>query len=127
MFSFFEKPEFKEIIMPFKYVESRADLEAGFISIIAYGEVLGKMKYCYATFGVKDVKMYDNGEYEELINLLKNNIENKKVKVMVKIKDGKAKDFKIDLTFLAEVYSDNRFNKLDLLGCGIHDKEPTNL
>lgn len=126
MFSIFSKTEYKDVTMPFKYVESKEDIEGGCISIVAFGNVLGQMKYCYASYCLKEKAMYNNGDYEQIINLLKNNNNNKEVKVKIIIKNDKAKDFKIDLASLADIYNDERFNKLDLAGWGFHDKEIAN-
>lgn len=118
---FFTKPEYEEIRLPFIFVDDPADLEAGGISIEAYGTIFGEKKYCFAGYKLKDPKMYDNGDYEQMIDLLKDSA-GKTVKVTLKIKKGIPKDFKIDVNSLAEAYNDERFKSLDLLGWGFNDK-----
>ena len=117
----FAKPEYKEIELPFVFVEDPADSEAGGISIEAYGHILGQKKYCFASYELKNSKMYDNGDYEQMIGLLKNSAD-KTVKVTLKIKNGIAKSFKIDVNSLAQAYNDERFNSLSLLSWGFNDK-----
>ena len=65
--------------------------------------------------------MYKNGDFEQMIELLKNS-KDKTVKVIIKLKKGVPKDFKIDVNSLAEVYCDERFTALSLLGWGFNDK-----
>ena len=38
----FTKPKYKELMLPFQYVENDEDFEAGIISLEAYGNVLGE-------------------------------------------------------------------------------------
>lgn len=121
MLSIFKKAEIKEIMLPFRSVQLKEDEEAGIIGIEAYGNVLNETKYCYACYELKDKNMYNNGEYEQLIELLKNN-GNKLVKVKFKIKNDKAKNFTIDISSLVEIYNDERFNNLELLGWGLNNK-----
>lgn len=65
--------------------------------------------------------MYRNGDYEQMVELLKNPT-NKTVKVTIKAKKGVPKNFKLDINSLAEVYNDERFKLLALLGWGFNDK-----
>ena len=118
---FFEKTEYKEIMLPFIFANDPADLEAGGISIEAYGNVFGEMKYCLASYELKKPQMYDNGDYEQMIDLLKNSF-GKTVKVIVKMRGETPKDFKIDVNNLAEAYNDERFRALSLLSWGFNDK-----
>ena len=117
----FEKAEYREIRLPFVYAEDPADLEAGEISLEAYGNVFGEMKYCYACYELANPQMLDNGDYEQMIDLLKNAF-GKTVKVTVKIKKNKPRDFKIDVSSLAEAYHDERFKALSLLSWGFNDR-----
>ena len=94
---FFTKPTFEEIRLPFRFIEIPDDLECGIINIEAYGNIFGKKKYCYAYYELKYSKMYHNGE-------------------------GIPKDFKLDINSLVEVYNDERFKSLSLLGWGFNDK-----
>ena len=118
---FFTKPTYEEISLPFRLVNVPTDLELGFINIEAYGNVFGKTKYCYAWYKLNNAKMYDNGDFEQIIELLKSSTD-KTVKVIIKLKKGVPKDFKIDVNSLAEVYNDDRFKSLSLLGWGFNDK-----
>lgn len=113
----FAKPEYEEINLPFIFVDDPADSEAGGISIEAYGHIHGEKKYCFASYELKNSKMYDNGDYEQMINLLKNSSD-KTVKITLKMKKGIPKDFKIDVNSLAQAYNDERFNSL----WGLNDK-----
>ena len=117
----FAKPDYEEINLPFIFVDDPTDSEAGGISIEAYGQIHREKKYCFASYELKNPKMYDNGDYAQLINLLKNSA-GKTVKITLKIKKGIPKDFKIDVNSLAEAYGDERFNSLSLLTWGFNDK-----
>lgn len=112
---FFTKYEYKEIMLPIVYDNNSDDLYAGLISIEAYGNISGENKYCFASYSA-DLKFID-----ELAALLKNSY-GKSVKVILKIKKGKIKDFKIDLDSLAKAYNDERFKQLELVGWGLNDK-----
>lgn len=112
---FFTKPEYKEIDLPFIYENNPEDIEAGMVTIEAYGNIFGETKYCYVSYFV------DLNYIDEIAALLKDSSD-KTVKVILKIKKGKAKDFKIDLNSLAEAYHDERFKELELVGWGLNDK-----
>ena len=121
----FAKPTYQEISLPFRLIENPADFSAGMISIEAYGNVFGAEKYCYACYELKNSEMYENGAFDEMLKLLRNSTD-KTLKVMIKLKKGMPKDFKIDVASLAEAYGDERFNTLALLGRGFHDKSQAN-
>lgn len=123
---FFTKPEYVEIRLPFRFIEVPADSECGIINIEAYGSVCGKNKYCYSCYELKDSKMYRNGDFEHMVEMLKNSAD-KTVKVIIKVKKGLPKDFKLDINSLAEVYNDDRFKSLSLLGWGFNDNSCKNL
>ena len=118
---FFSKPEYREIMMPFRFDDSQEDFECGGISIEAFGDVFGEQKYCYASYILKDKNLYDNGEYEQMRKLLED-AGGKEIKVVFKLKKGKAKDFKVDLDSLASALGDDRFQALELVGWGMNDK-----
>lgn len=112
---FFTKPEYREITLPFIYESNSEDLYAGMISIEAYGNISGEKKYCYASYLV-------NLEFIDEIAALLTNTSDKTVKVILKIKKEKIKDFKIDLDSLAEAYNDERFKSLELFCWGLNNK-----
>lgn len=118
---FFSKPTYEEIILPFRFIEIPDDSKCELINIEAYGNVFGKNIYCYSWYELKDSKMYRNGDYEHIVELLKNSA-NKTVKVIIKVKNGLPKNFKLDINSLAEAYNDERFKLLSLLGWGLNDK-----
>lgn len=113
----FSKPEYKEIFLPFRLVED----EDGLVSIEAYGEIMGEMKYCLITFCVKTkcYEMYDNGDYDQMVGKLKNS-QGTFVKVKLIIKKKKL-DFTIEPSSLAEAMNDERFNALEWVGRGLND------
>lgn len=117
----FTKPTYEEIKLPFSYIEVPSDLEAGIINIEAYGNVFGENKYCFASYDLKSSQMYKNGDYEQMIELLKTPTD-KTVNVIIKLKKGVPKNFKIDVNSLAEVYCDERFKSLSLVCWGFDDK-----
>lgn len=118
---FFTKAEYRELTLPFILCDDPEDLEFGGISVEAYGNIFGEEKFCYAVYTLKNIKMYDNGEYEELRNMLTDS-EGRSVRVVFKFKKGKLKDFKIDLDSLSKCYGDERFKSLELIGWGLNDK-----
>lgn len=126
----FSKTEYKEIFLPFKYEReepkiselqggkysyAKDEIYRGSIGIEAYGNIFGENKYCYSLYSA-DEKIID-----EMVNSLKNNPD-KTIKVILKIKKGKLKDFKIDLGSLAEVCNNEKFKSLELIGWGLNDK-----
>lgn len=117
----FYKPEYREMLLPFIYIDFPEDMEGGGISVEAYGEVFGSMTYCYACYTLKKSKMYVNGEFEELKSLM-GYCEGKKVRAVFKLKKGKTADFKIDLESLAECFGDERIKHLELASWGMNDK-----
>lgn len=112
---FFTKSEYREITLPFIYDNNPEDLYAGMISIEAYGNILGEKKYCYASYLV-------NLDFIDEIATLLTNSSDKTVKVILKIKKEKIKDFKIDLDSLVEAYNDDRFKSLELFCWGLNNK-----
>lgn len=113
----------EELLLPFVLKQEKEDYEAGMISLMAYGDVFGEWKYCYASFCMKRYKMFENGDYDTLVKLLEDT-QNKKVRVRFRMKKGAAKDFRIDLASLAEAYGDERFLNLELAGWGLLDQQP---
>lgn len=126
----FSKTEYKEIFLPFKYEReepkiselqggkysyAKDEMYRGSIGIEAYGNIFGENKYCYSLYSA-DEKIID-----EIVNSLKNNPD-KTIKVILKIKKGKLKDFKIDLGSLAEACNNEKFKSLELIGWGLNDK-----
>ena len=126
----FSKTEYKEIFLPFKYEReepkiselqggkysyAKDEIYRGSIGIEAYGNMFGENRYCYSLYSA-DEKIID-----EIVNSLKNNPD-KTIKVILKIKKGKLKDFKIDLGSLAEVCNNEKFKSLELIGWGLNDK-----
>ncbi|MBQ8296172.1 MAG: hypothetical protein IJX77_00135 [Ruminococcus sp.] len=114
--SFFSKPTYKEVSLPFIhdcYSEEYAEyLEAGCIDIEAYGIIDGEQKYLYSSHFLKNPHMYDNGDYEQMIERLKDTA-GKQVTVRLKYKGSRLVGFKILPESLAEVLGDERFLQLD--------------
>ena len=108
---FLTKSEYYEITLPFNLDNNCEDIKAGLISIEAYGNILGEEKYCYASYALTKSYMYENGEYEQIIQKL-NQMSDKKIKVIFKLKKGKLKDFKIDLKSLSSNLTDINFDNL---------------
>lgn len=111
----FSKAEYLEVVLPFLCDNSSDDIAACIISIEAYGRIIDEYKYCYASYEV------NANHYDELSKLLITT-EEKLVKMIVKVKNGIVKDFKLDLNDLAERFHDKRFEKIILLGWGLNDK-----
>ncbi|MGN1467134.1 MAG: hypothetical protein ACI4W1_02385 [Ruminococcus sp.] len=121
---FFEKPVYKYQEMRFildEFSDYEPDDEKCLIDIEAYGNIDGEMKYCYSSFSLKKQEMYENGDFESMLNLLRTP-ENKTVLVKLKYKKGIVKDFRLMLDSLAKAYNDERFLQLELTGWGLNDK-----
>lgn len=117
----FAKPEYVEFMLPFTYIDYPDNMEAGIIDIEAYGEIFGEIKYCYCSYSLTDRRMYENGDFEQLTELLKNP-RGRLVKVVVKVKKGSPKDGKIDTESIVQAYNDERFRALELGSWGFNDK-----
>lgn len=121
---FFEKPIYKYQNMPFildEFTDCTPDDEKCLIDIEAYGNIDGQMKYCYSSFSLKNPEMYENGDFESMLNLLRAS-ENKTVLVKLKYKKGILKDFRLMSESLAKAYNDERFLQLELTGWGLNEK-----
>lgn len=120
----FEKTVYKYQEMRFildEFSDYEPDDEKCLIDIEAYGNIDGEMKYCYSSFSLKKQEMYENGDFESMLNLLRTP-ENKTVLVKLKYKKGIVKDFRLMLDSLAKAYNDERFLQLELTGWGLNDK-----
>ncbi|MDL2300284.1 hypothetical protein LJC01_01420 [Clostridiaceae bacterium OttesenSCG-928-D20] len=120
--SLFSKAEYKDLMLPFRFIEEDEDLEGGMLSIECYGAVFDEYKYCYASYIPKKKEMYENGEYESLVQILRDNSSSKPVRLTFKLKNDKPKDFKLDLESLADACGDERLKTLELCGWGLNDK-----
>lgn len=121
---FFEKPIYKYQNMPFildEFTDCTPDDEKCLIDIEAYGNIDGQMKYCYSSFSLKKPEMYENGDFESMLNLLRAS-ENKTVLVKLKYKKGILKDFRLMSESLAKAYNDERFLQIELTGWGLNEK-----
>ena len=119
----FKKSEYKYTELGFildDFSIQESDSERITIDIEAYGEIDGKMRYCYSGFTLQDPKMYENGDFESMLDLLRNP-DNKTVLIELKYKNGNLKDFRLKTESLAKAYNDERFLQLDLIGWGLND------
>lgn len=125
----FEKSVYKYQEMHFildEFTDYEPDDEKCLIDIEAYGNIDGEMKYCYSSFSLKKQEMYENGDFESMLNLLRSS-ENKTVLVKLKYKKGIVKDFRIMPDSLAKAYNDERFLQLELTAWGLNDKSCRNI
>lgn len=122
----FKKPEHarKTIRLPFIHDDfscSETDSERCTIDIEAYGEIDGIVKFFYSCFSLKEPKMYDNGDYEDMLKLLRDPAD-RTMLIELKYKKDTLKSFIPVIESLAEAYNDERFLQLELLGWGINEK-----
>ena len=108
------------------YSNWEQDEKAGILNIEAFGNIDGVYKYCYASFTLKKRFMYENGDYEAMVELLKNSA-GRTVLVKLKYQKDKLKDFELDIQSLADSYRDERFLQLELVGWGLNDKRCTDI
>lgn len=119
------KAEYKKEELPFCYIKNKEDIEAGGITIEAYGEIDGEMKFLSATFVLSDLKMYDRNDYEDMIRVIEET-KNKKVSLDLRYKRERLVGFNLDSESLAKNLNDERFNKIEILITGIDDKSAAN-
>ena len=115
------KAEYKKEELPFCYIKNKEDIEAGGITIEAYGEIDGEMKFLSATFVLSDLKMYDRNDYKDMMRVMEET-KDKKVVLDLKYKKERLVDFKLDSESLAKNLNDERFNKIEILITGIDNK-----
>ena len=120
-----KKVEYKKEEFPFCYIKNKEDIEAGGITIEAYGEIDGEMKFLSATFVLSDLKMYDRNDYEDMIRVIEET-KNKKVSLDLRYKKERLVGFNLDSESLAKNLNDERFNKIEILITGIDDKSAAN-
>ena len=119
----FAKTTYREIEAPFIYVkddDNDVDDEAGSIDIEAVSCVDGKQKYFFASYELKDARMYDNGDYDEMLEKLEST-KDMTVKIVLKYKGEKLKGFEFDLQSLATSLNDDRFLEIEQLMNWIDD------
>lgn len=132
---FFAKPEIVELYLPLRMDRDEEEMEAGIINLEAWGEVLGRRQYLYSSYSLKKPALYDDGTYEKMLNELaaldalsagvqeESDIpQEKKVKVILKVKKGKVKRADIDLESLARVTGDEAFLSMEQLGWSVSGK-----
>ena len=119
------KAEYKKEELPFCYIKNKEDIEAGGITIEAYGEIDGERKFLSATFVLSDLKMYDRNDYEDMIRVIEET-KNKKVSLDLRYKKERLVGFNLDSESLAKNLNDERFNKIEILITGIDDKSAAN-
>jgi len=117
--SIFSKAVYRDIELPFMLYESEEYND--FIDIEAYGDIDGEYKYFLSSYEIRNTRMYDSGDFEQMKELLKNS-DGKTVAVRLKYKNGKLKNFKLDTESLVKVYNDERFRQLELLSWGLNDE-----
>ena len=119
------KAEYKKEELPFCYIKNKEDIEAGGITIEAYGEIDGEMKFLSATFVLSDLKMYDRNDYEDMIRVIEET-KNKKVSLDLRYKKERLVGFNLDSESLAKNLNYERFNNIEILITGIDDKSAAN-
>ncbi|MFI3177389.1 MAG: hypothetical protein R3Y67_07875 [Eubacteriales bacterium] len=111
----FSKSDTIQVVLPFVLEKpTKEDREACVISIEAFGEVMGKHSYYYAGFELK------SQNYDALIPVLES-AQDKKVNLIIKVKNNVVKSFKVDFSYLANEFKDERFLQGGMVGHGIHD------
>ncbi|MBR3679327.1 MAG: hypothetical protein IKL87_03915 [Oscillospiraceae bacterium] len=122
--SIFSKAVYKEVSVPFIHdcyaKEYEEYLEAGCIDIEAAAEIDGETKYLYASYFLRKPHLYDNGDYEQMLSILKDT-DGKRVTVRLKFKKERLVGFEILKESLAAVLDDARFLELDLAGWNINN------
>lgn len=117
----FSKKEYKEVYFPFVLITNLQEYdeseESGIFDIEANGIIDGKQMYLFASFVLKDRDMYENGDYEWIIERLKDS-QDKLVSLRLEYKRNKFVGFNVLVDSLAREYGDNRFLNLECVGQG---------
>ena len=109
-----------ELMLPVEFIQTPDDYDAGLIGIRVHGNILGNEKAYEVFYCLKKQKMYSNGDYEQIINLLKDN-QKRMVKVLFEVKGSEVNKIKIDLHSLALNYNDSRLANLELVSYSLYD------
>lgn len=109
----FGKVVYKKVELPFCYIKEEVDYDAGAISIEAFGEIDGEKKYLYMSFVLTNHYMYDNGDYEDMIEALKNTQE-KIIDIRLKYKNNKLVGFELEQGSLVDSMKDQRFDAIEV-------------
>ena len=110
--------------MPFildTYSDPEQEELAGLISLEAQKCIEGKIVYFYASFELKEKIMYQNGDYEQMREILRK-ASGTSVTVILGYKKEKLKTFQRDLKSLADHFQDQRFLQLKCTVYGINHK-----
>lgn len=122
--SFFTKPTYKVMDLPFVYDCFSADyeesMENGVFDIEAYGVIDGEQKYLFGCYNLKKQELYEDGSFDRMMELLKDS-QGKYVRVILKYKKEKLVGFEIMPESLANIYGDERFLEMECLGYGINN------
>lgn len=110
--------------MPFildTYSDPEQEELAGLISLETQKCIEGKMMYFYASFELKQKIMYQNGDYEQMREILRK-MSGTSVNVIVTYRNETPRTFQIDLQNLADQFQDQRFLQLQCTVSGINHK-----
>lgn len=122
--SFFTKPTYKVMDLPFVYdcfsSYYEESYENGIFDIEAYGIIDGEQKYLSGCYCLKNRELYDDGSFDQMMEMLKNS-QDKYVRVILKYKKEKLVSFEIMPESLANIYGDDRFLEIECIGYGIND------
>ncbi len=118
---FFSKKEYEVIELPFKLDNTFDDLqneteEALFIDLVFYGTYREKSMNFNVTF-----QYYNEDNYYEMINYLKQ-YENK-IQIKVKVNLKKIRDFRVDLEDMADKLFNPEICKFERICWGVFDCE----
>ena len=114
----FKKPELRTLALDYRF-----ELCDGcFPSIQGYGDVFGEFRYCNVYMQDKRGAFRgDEERYRRLIDSLCAGAGNVKIEFDFKMKDGKAKDFKLDFVRLGRAIGNPDAEKLEIIGWGLTD------
>lgn len=114
------KVEYKDIYMPYLVDDTMLEKEReyGTVSVEAYGQIEGQMKYCNACF---ELTLFDDSAFEEIVSTL-HLAEGKKILVHLAYKKGRLKVFVIDVEYLAKITGNSKLLLLNPICWGINDK-----
>ena len=117
----FGKKEYKEVHLPFMldtyWLALEERTESGVFDLEANGYIDGEQKYLFASFVLKKRDMYENGDFEWIVEQLKDS-QDKLVTLRLAYKRNKFVGFEMLPESLAREYGDDRFLYLECVGYG---------
>ena len=111
----FKKPEMRTLALDYRF-----ELCDDFPAIQGYGDVFGEYRYCNVYLQDKRGAFGgDEERYNRLMDALRAGAGKVKIEFDFRMKDGKAKDFTLDLVRLGQAIGNPDAENLEIIGWGL--------